>query len=241
MGPVLPTRDAGPSCFPNVSSIRFRAWRAPGHGTRPRLGRSKSWAISHAVGVSASMLGSTPASPRPSVPGTAGNRATAVRLRSRIPSVTLLAGFPACAECGGSAGVLGGSRERALEVAERPLHGRPHGLGIELDSESGPRLAREVPHLKLVVDHFGWPTDLSDTGLRVPLRQPPAQARGRGDHGEELRALVRGRRLPGAAGAARGRGPGRSPRLARRVPPESHHHRYRLKLKAPGTAGVPRA
>jgi len=31
------------------------------------------------------------------------------------------------------------------------------------------RLARELPHLKLVVDHFGWPTDLSDTGLRVHL------------------------------------------------------------------------
>jgi predicted TIM-barrel fold metal-dependent hydrolase len=31
------------------------------------------------------------------------------------------------------------------------------------------RLARELPQLKVVVDHFGWPTDLSDAGRRAHL------------------------------------------------------------------------
>ena len=30
-------------------------------------------------------------------------------------------------------------------------------------------LARELPELKVVVDHFGWPTDLSDAGRRIHL------------------------------------------------------------------------
>ncbi len=31
------------------------------------------------------------------------------------------------------------------------------------------RLARELPELKIVIDHFGWPTDLSDAGRRIHL------------------------------------------------------------------------
>jgi predicted TIM-barrel fold metal-dependent hydrolase len=31
------------------------------------------------------------------------------------------------------------------------------------------RLARELPELKIVVDHFGWPTDLGDAGRRTHL------------------------------------------------------------------------
>jgi predicted TIM-barrel fold metal-dependent hydrolase len=31
------------------------------------------------------------------------------------------------------------------------------------------RLARELPHLKIVLDHFGWPTQLSDAGRRIHL------------------------------------------------------------------------
>jgi predicted TIM-barrel fold metal-dependent hydrolase len=31
------------------------------------------------------------------------------------------------------------------------------------------RLTRELPELKVVLDHFGWPTDLGDTGLRIHL------------------------------------------------------------------------
>lgn len=29
------------------------------------------------------------------------------------------------------------------------------------------RLARELPELRIVLDHFGWPTDLSDAGRRM--------------------------------------------------------------------------
>jgi predicted TIM-barrel fold metal-dependent hydrolase len=31
------------------------------------------------------------------------------------------------------------------------------------------RLAREMPDLRIVVDHFGWPTDLGDAGRRIHL------------------------------------------------------------------------
>jgi len=31
------------------------------------------------------------------------------------------------------------------------------------------RLARELPDLRIVLDHFGWPTDLSDPGRRTHL------------------------------------------------------------------------
>jgi predicted TIM-barrel fold metal-dependent hydrolase len=31
------------------------------------------------------------------------------------------------------------------------------------------RLAHELPYLRVVVDHFGWPTDLSDAGRRIHL------------------------------------------------------------------------
>jgi predicted TIM-barrel fold metal-dependent hydrolase len=31
------------------------------------------------------------------------------------------------------------------------------------------RLAGELPHLRIVLDHFGWPTDLSDAGRRTHL------------------------------------------------------------------------
>src|SRR5262247_1066566 len=31
------------------------------------------------------------------------------------------------------------------------------------------RLARELPDLRIVLDHFGWPTDLSDPGRRIHL------------------------------------------------------------------------
>jgi predicted TIM-barrel fold metal-dependent hydrolase len=31
------------------------------------------------------------------------------------------------------------------------------------------RLGRELPHLKIVVDHFGWPTRLDDAGRRIHL------------------------------------------------------------------------
>ena len=31
------------------------------------------------------------------------------------------------------------------------------------------RLARELPDLRIVLDHFGWPTDLSDSGRRTHL------------------------------------------------------------------------
>jgi predicted TIM-barrel fold metal-dependent hydrolase len=34
------------------------------------------------------------------------------------------------------------------------------------------RLARELPDLKFVVDHFGWPTDLSEAGRCVHSRAP---------------------------------------------------------------------
>jgi len=43
---------------------------------------------------------------------------------------------------------------------------------VEATSDQLPvltRLARELPELKIVVDHFGWPTDLTDTGMRVHL------------------------------------------------------------------------
>src|SRR5262249_34553817 len=49
-----------------------------------------------------------------------------------------------------------------------------HGLvaTIEVTSDqvgAVARLARELPDLKIVLDHFGWPTDLSDPGRRTHL------------------------------------------------------------------------
>jgi predicted TIM-barrel fold metal-dependent hydrolase len=49
-----------------------------------------------------------------------------------------------------------------------------HGLVATIEAASDQlgvvtRLARELPHLKIVVDHFGWPTDLSDPGRRIHL------------------------------------------------------------------------
>ncbi len=38
------------------------------------------------------------------------------------------------------------------------------------------RLARELPELTVVVDHFGWPTDLSDAGRRAHLERLAALA-----------------------------------------------------------------
>src|SRR5262249_23069923 len=43
---------------------------------------------------------------------------------------------------------------------------------VEATSDQLPvltRLARELPHLRIVVDHFGWPTDHTDAGMRVHL------------------------------------------------------------------------
>ena len=47
-----------------------------------------------------------------------------------------------------------------------------HGLVATIEATSDQlgvvtRLAREVPDLKIVLDHFGWPTDLSDAGRRI--------------------------------------------------------------------------
>jgi predicted TIM-barrel fold metal-dependent hydrolase len=49
-----------------------------------------------------------------------------------------------------------------------------HGLVATVEATSdqlgvATRLTRELPELKVVVDHFGWPIDLSDAGRRVHL------------------------------------------------------------------------
>jgi predicted TIM-barrel fold metal-dependent hydrolase len=49
-----------------------------------------------------------------------------------------------------------------------------HGLVATIEATSDQlgvvtRLTRELPDLKVVLDHFGWPTDLSDAGRRVHL------------------------------------------------------------------------
>lgn len=49
-----------------------------------------------------------------------------------------------------------------------------HGLVATIEAASDQlgvvtRLTRELPDLKVVLDHFGWPTDLSDAGRRVHL------------------------------------------------------------------------
>jgi predicted TIM-barrel fold metal-dependent hydrolase len=49
-----------------------------------------------------------------------------------------------------------------------------HGIVATIEAASDQlgvvtRLSRELPHLKIVVDHFGWPTDLSDPGRRIHL------------------------------------------------------------------------
>jgi predicted TIM-barrel fold metal-dependent hydrolase len=49
-----------------------------------------------------------------------------------------------------------------------------HGLVATIEATSDQlsvvrRLTRELPELKVVLDHFGWPTDLSDAGRRIHL------------------------------------------------------------------------
>ena len=49
-----------------------------------------------------------------------------------------------------------------------------HGLVATIEATSDQvgvvaRLARELPDLRIVLDHFGWPTDLSDTGRQTHL------------------------------------------------------------------------
>jgi predicted TIM-barrel fold metal-dependent hydrolase len=49
-----------------------------------------------------------------------------------------------------------------------------HGIMATIEAASDQlgvvtRLARELPHLNIVVDHFGWPTDLSDPGRMIHL------------------------------------------------------------------------
>jgi predicted TIM-barrel fold metal-dependent hydrolase len=49
-----------------------------------------------------------------------------------------------------------------------------HGLVATIEATSDQlgvvtRLTREMPHLNVVLDHFGWPTDLSDAGRRIHL------------------------------------------------------------------------
>jgi predicted TIM-barrel fold metal-dependent hydrolase len=49
-----------------------------------------------------------------------------------------------------------------------------HGLVATVEATSDQlglvmRLTRELPDLKVVLDHFGWPTDLGDAGRRIHL------------------------------------------------------------------------
>ncbi|GAA1601709.1 hypothetical protein GCM10009679_01670 [Saccharothrix algeriensis] len=97
------------------------------------------------------------------------------------------AGWPAFvrsfAELDGAAGVrvrlvaaLGGGGGTAPADDER-LRGHlgllaEHGLTLTVECTGDQlgevaRLARALPRVRVVVDHFGWPTDLSDGGLRT--------------------------------------------------------------------------
>jgi predicted TIM-barrel fold metal-dependent hydrolase len=78
-----------------------------------------------------------------------------------------------------AAGPVGGSRSEST-LLEQPtvmqhltLMAR-HDLVATVEATSDQlgvvtRLARELPELKIVVDHFGWPTDLGDAGRRTHL------------------------------------------------------------------------
>jgi hypothetical protein len=75
---------------------------------------------------------------------------------------------------------LAHGRQSESSLLEQPavmehltLMGR-QGLAATIEATSDQlggvtRLARELPELRIVVDHFGWPTDLSDAGRRTHL------------------------------------------------------------------------
>jgi predicted TIM-barrel fold metal-dependent hydrolase len=78
-----------------------------------------------------------------------------------------------------AAGLVQGAQDDSTLVAQPAVMERfglmaRHGLVATIESTSDQlgvvtRLTRELPHLKVVLDHFGWPTDLSDAGRRIHL------------------------------------------------------------------------
>ena len=80
-----------------------------------------------------------------------------------------------------AAGLVQGARpapsplERPAAMEHLALMAR-HGLVATIEATSDqldavPRLARELPELRIVVDHLGWPTDLSEDGRRRHLER----------------------------------------------------------------------
>jgi predicted TIM-barrel fold metal-dependent hydrolase len=59
--------------------------------------------------------------------------------------------------------------EHLALMARHGLVATIEATGDQLDAVT--RLARELPELRIVVDHFGWPTDLSDDGRRRHLER----------------------------------------------------------------------
>jgi predicted TIM-barrel fold metal-dependent hydrolase len=58
-----------------------------------------------------------------------------------------------------------------------------HGLVATIEATSDQlgvvtRLTRDLPDLKVVLDHFGWPSDLSDAGRRIHLDRLAERRRG---------------------------------------------------------------
>jgi predicted TIM-barrel fold metal-dependent hydrolase len=60
-------------------------------------------------------------------------------------------------------------REQLQAMARHDLVATIEATGDQLDQVT--RLADDLPDLRIVIDHFGWPTDLSDEGRALHLER----------------------------------------------------------------------